>query len=298
MIAVLLALGASVAYGASDVAASLASGRATPLAVAWWTHVFGTGVLLAVAAAVHGAPPLAGLLLGAVAGAVAGIALLLYYGALARGPVSTVTPLAASGVAVPVLVGTVTGQAPGPLGWAGLLIAAVGVLVIARSRSTGDEPTPPAPGARPGCPEEQGARAPRLPPVLAALLAAIGFGTSFVLVGAGGESGSPLWVAAGLQAGGLLALVPILLAGPLRRARVPRPGWPLLALTALLIAGGDAALALALGSGDLATVSVLGSLDSVVSVVLARLVLAERLRRAQAGGVVAALTGAVLLAVG
>lgn len=298
MIAALLAVGASLAYGASDVAASLAATRATPLAVAWWTHVIGAGLLLVVAAAVQGAPPLAGLVLGAAAGAVAGLALLLYYGALARGPVSIVTPLAASGVAVPVLVGTVTGHAPGLLGWAGLLIAAVGVLVIARSRTAQDEPAPPCPGGRPGCPDEQGARAPRLPPVLAALLAAAGFGMSFVLVGVGGQSGSALWVAAGLQSGGLLALLPILLAGSLRRARVPRPGWPLLALTALLIAGGDAALSLALSSGDLATVSVLGSLDSVVSVVLARLVLAERLRHTQTGGVVAALIGAALLATG
>lgn len=64
------------------------------------------------------------------------------------------------------------------------------------------------------------------------------------------------------------------------------------------VAGGDTALALALGRGDLGTVSVLGSLDSVVSVVLARLVLAGRLRRIQVGGVVAALVGAVLLGTG
>ena len=41
MIAALLAVGASLAYGASDLAASLAARRATALAVAWWTHVLG-----------------------------------------------------------------------------------------------------------------------------------------------------------------------------------------------------------------------------------------------------------------
>jgi uncharacterized membrane protein len=69
------------------------------------------------------------------------------------------------------------------------------------------------------------------------------------------------------------------------------------ALTALSIAA-DVALATALASGDLATVSVLASPDSIVSVLLARLVLAERLRRVQTVGVVAAVTGAVLLAAG
>jgi uncharacterized membrane protein len=191
-----------VAYGASDVAAGVTSRRATAFAVAWWTHVVGAGLLLAAAAAVDGAPPVAGLLVGLAAGAVAGLGLLPYYGALAREPVSVVTPLAASGVAVPVLVGAVTGAAPAPLGWAGLALAAAGVLIVARTRTAGSAPTPPCPGGRPGCPEEQGARAPRLPPVLAGLLAGAAFGATFVLIGAGGRGGSQLWVAAGLQAGG------------------------------------------------------------------------------------------------
>ena len=79
---------------------------------------------------------------------------------------------------------------------------------------------------------------------------------------------------------------------------VSRTALPLLALTATLVAAGDVSLAIALGSGDLAPVSVLGSLDSIVSVLLARLVLAERLSRTQAAGILAALTGAVLLAPG
>ncbi len=75
-----------------------------------------------------------------------------------------------------------------------------------------------------------------------------------MLVGLDGEGG-PLWAVAGLQLGGLLALVPVLVAGPLRHAAVPRSGIPLLLVTALLIAAGDAALAVALASGELATVS-------------------------------------------
>jgi drug/metabolite transporter (DMT)-like permease len=235
---------------------------------------------------------------GVLAGSIAGLGLLLYYGALARGQVSVVTPLAAAGIAVPVLVGTVTGRAPSPLGWAGLAIAALGVLVLARTRATEEEPSPPCPGGRPGCPEEQAARAPRLPPVAGALLAAVAFGTTFVLIDAGGSGGSPLWVAAGLQAGGLASLLPVALAGALRRLAVPRRALAGVLAAGLLAAVGDVALAQAFPRGSLAAVSVLGSLDSVVSVLLAQLFLKEHLRGLQLAGVTGAVAGAVLLAAG
>jgi drug/metabolite transporter (DMT)-like permease len=64
----------------------------------------------------------------------------------------------------------------------------------------------------------------------------------------------------------------------------------------LLAAAGDVALAQAFPRGSLPVVSVLGSLDSVVSVLLARLVLRERLRLLQTAGITGALVGALLLA--
>jgi drug/metabolite transporter (DMT)-like permease len=233
-----------------------------------------------------------------LAGAIAGGGLVLFYGALARGPVSIVTPVAATGVAVPVLVGVARGEGPGALGWVGLAVAAAGVLTVATTRRAHEEPDPPCPGARPGCPEEQGARSPRLPPVLGALLAAASFGVAFVLVDAGGQEASALWVAAGLQTGGLLGLIPVVLTVPFSRIAVAPPGVPALVGAGALAAGGDVALATAFAEGSLGTVSVLGSLDSIVSVLLAQLVLMERLTARQAAGVVAALSGALLLAAG
>lgn len=299
MAAAVLAVLASVAYGSSDLVAGIVTRRTAAIAVAWWGHVFGAIVLSALAAGFAGVPDAGPLLLGGVAGLVAGLGLVLYYGALSRGQVSVVTPLAATGVAVPVLVGTVRGEPPGALGWVGLAAAAAGVLTVAATRHAGEEPAPPCPGARPGCPEEEGRRAPRLSPVVSALLAAAAFGAAFVFIDIGGSGGgSPLWVAAGLQLGGLVGLAPIVLAGPLRRVRPRRATLPAVVVPGLLAAGGDVALAAAYVEGSLTTVSVLGSLDSIVSVVLAHLVLAERLRVRQAVGVLAAVTGALLLAVG
>jgi drug/metabolite transporter (DMT)-like permease len=298
MLAALLALTASVAYGTSDVVASYAARRVTPLAIAWWAHVLGAVVLAALALAVAGLPELSALALGALAGAIAAAGLVLFYGALARGPVSIVTPLAATGAAIPVLVGLARGEAPSVVGLFGLAVAAVGVLTVATTRSLDEEPDPPGPGARPGCPEEQGSRSPRLPPVVAALLAAASFGVAFVLVDAGGQDASPLWVAAGLQAGGLLGLIPIVLGGPLARVALTRASVATVAGTGALVAGGDVALAFAFAEGALGTVSVLSSLDSIVSVLLAQMILMERLSIRQTAGVSAAVTGAVLLAAG
>ena len=298
MLAALLALTASVAYGTSDFVASYAARRVTPLAIAWWAHVLGAVVLVVLGLAVAGLPELSALALGALAGAIAAAGLVLFYGALARGPVSIVTPLAATGAAIPVLVGIARGEAPSVVGLFGLAVAAAGVLTVATTRRVEEEPEPPGPGARPGCPEEQGSRCPCLPPVVAALLAAASFGVAFVLVDAGGQDASPVWVAAGLQAGGLLGLAPIVLGGPLTRLALTRPSLSTVAGTGALVAGGDVALAFAFAEGALGTVSVLSSLDSIVSVVLAQMILMERLSARQTAGVSAAVAGAVLLAAG
>jgi drug/metabolite transporter (DMT)-like permease len=296
MLAAILALTASVSYGTSDFVASYAARHVTPLAIAWWAHVLGAAALGGLALAVAGLPEVSALLFGALAGAVAGAGLVLFYGALARGPVSIVTPLAATGVAIPVLVGMARGESPSVIGWFGLAVAAVGVLTVSTTRRVEEEPEPPGPGARPGCPDEQGSRSPRVPPVVGALLAAASFGIAFVLVDAGGQDASPLWVAAGLQTGGVLGLVPIVLGGPLARVALTRASLPALVGTGALVAAGDVALATAFAEGALGTVSVLSSLDSIVSVMLAQLVLMERLSRRQGAGVAASVTGALLLA--
>jgi drug/metabolite transporter (DMT)-like permease len=298
MLPALLALTASVAYGTSDFVASYAARRVTPLAIAWWAHVLGAAVLAALALAVAGLPDLPALALGALAGAIAAAGLVLFYGALARGPVSIVTPLAATGAAIPVLVGIARGEAPSVVGLFGLAVAAIGVLTVAATRSVEEEPDPPGPGTRPGCPDEQGSRSPSLPPAVAALLAAASFGVAFVLVDAGGQDASPLWVAAGLQAGGVLGLIPIVLGGPLARVALTRSSLTTVAGTGALVAGGDVALAFAFAEGALGTVSVLSSLDSIVSVLLAQMILMERLTAPQTAGVSAAVAGAVLLAAG
>jgi drug/metabolite transporter (DMT)-like permease len=91
------------------------------------------------------------------------------------------------------------------------------------------------------------------------------------------------------------------LAGLLLRTPPPRPArrdvGPLV-LAGTLDVGATALYGLALQRGELSVVSVVGSLYPVVTVLLARAVLHERLRPVQAAGVLAAFAGIALIALG
>ncbi|PZE65341.1 EamA family transporter [Curtobacterium sp. MCBD17_021] len=132
MITVLLGLAGAVVYGAADFLGGLASRRARPVSVT------------AVAAAVGVAPLLVGLALlggrfgseaalwGAVAGVSGGAGVLLLYAALATGPMSVLSPLTAVFTAVvPVAVALLRGTVLSALGIVALVVAVVAVVLVA-----------------------------------------------------------------------------------------------------------------------------------------------------------------------
>jgi drug/metabolite transporter (DMT)-like permease len=77
-----------------------------------------------------------------------------------------------------------------------------------------------------------------------------------------------------------------------------RTHWPGLVAIGLLDSGGNAFFAAASANGLLSVVSVLASLYPVVTVLLARLLLGERVQRTQDAGVLVALVGVVLITAG
>jgi uncharacterized membrane protein len=79
------------------------------------------------------------------------------------------------------------------------------------------------------------------------------------------------------------------------RVSAPVRRMPSVAVPGLLLFAGTLAYSGATRAGDLSVVSVLGSLFPVVTVTLAFAFLGERLSRVQATGVVAAITGVVLV---
>src|SRR3954470_8830676 len=121
MISALLALLASAAFGASDFIAGITSRRISPVAVALWSQLAGAAALLVALALSGQRPEASGIAWGAASGVVAAVGVLLFYRALAIGPTSVISPVVASGVAIPVLVGVFGGELPSAVVVVGLL---------------------------------------------------------------------------------------------------------------------------------------------------------------------------------
>jgi drug/metabolite transporter (DMT)-like permease len=282
MLAGVLALASSLSWGLSDFLGGLQSRRQSLLAVL----VISQGVALMALALVvaAGAPSehdAAATAWAAGSGMLGLLGLTAFYRALAIGTMSIVAPLSATGAVIPVIVGLAEGERPSMLQLVGMALAVVGVMLAGREA---------------GEPGSDAARAGRTAVVLA-LLAAVGFGSFFAGIDRAEQSGDVAWVLLAARAPAYLLL--------LAACALRRPGLPTApaALGALVAVGFFDLLAnllfvLAVGRGLLSVVGVLGALYPAVTVLLARVLLHERLTRAQDAGVLLTLVGVVALAAG
>lgn len=279
MLGVGLALSSSLCWGISDFIGGVQSRRTAVLRVVLITQAVGLvvlGVILAVRG--QGAPALHRLL-PAVGGGVVGVAgLAAFYRALSIGTMSIVAPIAATGVVVPVVVGIAGGEHPAAPQVAGIAAAIVGVVLASRERDHRGSPT-------------QAGRS----SVALALLAALGFGCFFVGLRSSSRA-DPLWATFAARAAAVLALS--LFAAVRPSGLRGRGGLRLLAVAGTLDMSANVLFAVATRHGLLSVVSVLAALYPLATVALARVVLGEKVRRVQEVGVVAALTGVVLIAAG
>ncbi|MBW3607826.1 MAG: DMT family transporter [Actinobacteria bacterium] len=283
MVAIAFALGSSLLWGLSDYLGGFKS-RSYAVPVVLAVMYLASLVVMAVFVAARGeAPPSSSYVLAALGAGLVGImALGAFYTALSIGTMSIVAPISATGVALPVIVGLLGGDRPGLVRSAGLGLAVVGVVLASRE----------APGGPVG-PREQ-----RLSIALA-ILAGLGFGSYFVLAEIGSR-GDVAWTLLLSRVTGFpIAAVIALLA--LGRGGAVRPGLRALAALAgigLLDLGANAFYNHASTIGELSSVSVASSLYPVVTVMLAALLLGERVRGVQRAGVVVALGGVLMIAAG
>lgn len=282
---ILLALAAAVLYGSGDFLGGMASRKAHVLAVLMLADTAGVIVSLAAAALSPGSVRLVGLAWGISAGLIGGFGLIIFYVGLATGPMSVVAPVSGlMSTILPVAVALSEGERPGAGVYAGALLCVVAIVLAS---SAGDASATPQPDRRgPG-------RA-----VAYGLASGTAFGLFFLLIRNGGQSGT-LWpVAAGRI--GELAVV-LIAAGVLRRGLLPRGAGSRL----LLAAAGAGAIDVvanicyvaATRAGMFGLAVVLASLYPGVTVLLARLVLGERLRPVQRAGLGLAAIGVLLVAV-
>jgi drug/metabolite transporter (DMT)-like permease len=277
MLALALALGASVAWGGSDFVAGLASRRMPLLAVLVGSQIAGLALLLGLLAVTGEAPPPDGAVLAA---AMAGVAELLGFAALyqglARGPMSVVAPISSAAALVPVVASLATGERPATAAAVGMGLVLMGAaLACAEGEGEGD-------AAR---------RLGRVVPGASlAILAAVSFGAFFVAMDSAADQAGAAWAVALNRSTSVSVLV---FAVALMRPRLgfPRADLATVASVGLLDAAANAMFAFALTQGLTSTVSVLGSLYPVTTVVLAAMVLDERVAPRQAAGVAIVLAG-------
>jgi drug/metabolite transporter (DMT)-like permease len=280
--AIAFALGSSVLWGLADFLGGLKS-RTFPVPVVLGAMYLSSLTIMAlfVGARGEGLPPVESAAAALGAGLVGIVGLMAFYRALAIGTMSIVAPIAATGVALPVLVGIATGDHPGLVRSLGLGAAAVGIVLASRNDDAGALD-----------PLEQRRS------VALAIVAGLGFGSYFVLaeIGARGDVAWAL-VLSRLAALPFVAGFAVL---ALRRGGRRPPGRQLAALGALgaLDLAANAAYNHATTIGELSTVAVASSLYPVMTVLMAALVLGERVRGLQRLGVVVTLGGVMLIAAG
>ncbi len=128
---VLLGLLASLLWGTSDFLGGTLSRRLPVATVLLTSQLVALVALVPLALATGGFTVGTGYLLpGAAAGLIGLTALAAFFRALAAGTMGVVAPVAALGVAVPVLLGFANGESPRPAQLAGMVVAVAGVVVV------------------------------------------------------------------------------------------------------------------------------------------------------------------------
>ena len=274
-----LALGSAVLYGAADFVGGLTSRRADTIAIVIVSQAAGL-VLVSLLLVIDGSAPPGRVdwLWGGLAGLAGGIGVGLLYRALAVGVMAVVAPITAvCAVIVPVAVAVALGERPAPGEAAGIALALLAILLVSQESR----------GADPGLAQR------RRSGVGLALAAGVAIGLFFLAL-ANTASDAGLWplVAARMASVTLFATVAIITRRSLLMERS-------LALTA--IAGGvldmlaNLLYLLATRRGPLTLAVTLSSLYPASTVMLARLVLHERLTARQWAGVLLALVAIVLI---
>ncbi|MFE4015887.1 EamA family transporter [Streptomyces sp. NPDC059101] len=276
MIALLLALSSSLAYGCADFLGGLGSRKA---------HVLRTVMVAAPASLavelllwpVLGASFSAGALgWGAASGVASAAAFALLYRTLAIGPMNVLSPMTALvSAALPVGVGLLQGEHLAAAGLVGLPLALVAVVLVSAGHGAGS--------ARPS---------------RAALLMAFGAGAAIALQlvclhQAPSDSGvAPLIVGRAVSSAVVLAAAGLMR----RRLGSERPAYGISAAAGALDSVANLLFLLAARSGDLTVVAVITALYPAGTVLLARGVLAERIHRGQLVGLGTAAVAVSLLA--
>jgi drug/metabolite transporter (DMT)-like permease len=315
----IFALAAALLYGCADFLGGVATRRARALSILPASALAGLLIVLVAALASGESANAAGLAWGLAAGVVGGVGLIVFYAGLAEGPMTIVAPTSALAATVlPVAVSLGDGERAGASVYVGALIClAAIVLVSAAGHPAAGSPAGDGTAAEVTAADSTAGPTPAAPPRRAASLAArlarrgfhvraIGYGLAagatfglfFIFLRNAGQSGA-FWPIVAARLAGFLVIV---LAATATRTRpvIASGGTGLLLAifgSGILDASANVSYVIATREGLFGLAVVLTSLYPGVTVVLARFVLGERLRRAQLAGLLLAALGVVLVTV-
>ena len=291
MLTVIVGLSSALIFGAADFLGGLSSKRigsllATPIAA-------GTGLvaLLLVSLTLGRALPVLGgewsteaVVLGALSGVAGAVAIGLLYACLAIGPMSILSPLTAVVSAiVPLSVGLARGERLGPIGYVALGIALVAVVLV-------------------GFVPEKGAVRPSLKGILMAIGSGIAIGAFLIIIDATpDESGVvPLIVNRATNAAVMFAVLGVVTVVALRRGAERRPivrrGIQLAIACGVVDVVANVGLLVGVRIGELSIMSVLTAMYPAGTIILAAIVLKERIAVVQYVGLALAIAAGAMLA--
>jgi drug/metabolite transporter (DMT)-like permease len=275
-VAIALSLLSALAYGISDFLGGIFAKRSS----AWQVAIVGqtsSGVISLIAAVfVAGSPTGTDLMYGALAGLGGGFGVAFLYRGLATARMGVVAPLSAIGTAlIPVIVGLTTGDRPSPMALLGVVCAFPAIVLI--SRVVDDNPA------------HRGG-------VIDGILAGVGFGLLFTFLGQVGDDAG-LYPLAVSQIASVLSV--IITATVLGQAWLPRDRkvWGAVVMGPLG-ATAQGAFLYATHHGLLSIVSVISSLYPASTVLLAAVLLREKIHGWQGMGLVLAALAVALVAAG
>lgn len=277
-----LALVAAIGYGTADFVGGTGARRAPTMSIVLIGQLSGAAAMLLVGIASTGSPTTVHFGWALLAGVGGSAGSIFLFRGLSRGRMSVVAPTSAVGAAVlPVLAGLAAGERPVTLVWIGLAIALPGIWLVSRQPEQAVDPT--------GSPAGHAA-------MVDGVLAGVGFGVLFVALGRIPESAGTLPLAVNQLTGAVLTVV---VATALRQRWQPTAGaagWGM--ASGLLGVTGTLAFVQAAHLADLGVVAVLASLYPAVTVLLARLVLGERIHTLQRIGLICCTAAVGMVAAG
>jgi len=269
----LLALGASIAWGVADFAGPLISRTLGVLRILFWAQVGGVLAIAIAVAARAGAPQGWGVLFAIGAGICGTLGLYAYYRGMQVGAMSVVAPIAGISAVIPVIFGIATGDSPSAWQVTGIVAALVGVGLASIEHHEGERRLATGVGL--------------------ALLAALGFGLYFPWMHAAGKVDF-WWASLVFRTTALLVVT-----AAVTRVHTDLRLRPRHLLYACAVGVGDTLgnllFAASSAHGLVSLTSVLASLYPVVTVLLAAAVLHEHVAPLQRVGIGLTLTGVVLI---